>query len=401
MAEGSLALEGLKVLDISTMMAAPWAATYLADYGAEVIKIEHPQIGDHVRRWGGQKDGESLFWKSIGRNKKCITLNLGTTEGQSLFKRLVKDADVLIENFRPGTLKRWNLGPDELSLINPRLITLSVTGFGQSGPYCQRAGFGTVAEGMSGFAFSTGYPDSPPTLPSIPLADGVCSVFGALAVMTAVYERDVLGSGKGQSIDISLYEPLLRFLESQIIEYDQLGTIRERLGNGTADASPRNVYGTKDNKWVALSASAQPVAERLFKAIGREDLVEDERYSTNASRAERSEELDKIVGSWIAERNMDEVVEILTSSGAVVGPVYNMKQILEDPHFIYRDTVVAVNDSDLGKVRMANVVAKFSRTPGKIKHTGQKKGAHNKEIFENYLGLSTEEIEELRQKGVI
>ncbi len=399
--DGSLPLEGLKVIDVSTMMAAPWAATYLADFGAEVIKVEHPQFGDHVRRFGAQKDGISLFWKTISRNKKSITLDLSTPQGQELFKRLVRDCDVLIENFRPGTLERWKIGWEELSAINSRLIMLRTTGFGQTGPYARRAGFGTVAEAMSGFAYITGHPDGPPTLPSIPLADGVCSVFGALSVMIAVYERDVRGSGKGQYIDICLYEPLFRFLESQVVEYDQLGIVHQRLGNRTAEAAPRNAYVTRDGKWVALSASAQPIAERVFKAIGREELISDERFKDNASRLKHSDELDEIIGSWIANHGLEEVLETFEAAGAVVGPVYNMEQIFEDPHFKERGTIIEVADPDFGRIRMPNVVARFSRTPGEIKHPGPRKGEHNQEIFGERLGLSPAQVEELKRQGVI
>ncbi len=396
-----LPLEGLKVLDIATMMAAPWAATYLADFGAEVIKIEHPEFGDHSRRFGRSKNGIPLFWKTIGRNKETVTLKLSVPEGQEIFKELIKECDILIENFRPGTLEKWNIGWDVLTKINPRLIMLRTTGFGQDGPYAKRGGFGTIAEAMSGFAASTGLPDGAPTLPSLPLADGVCSIFGALSVLTAVYERDILGSSKGQFIDICLYEPLMRLMEFQILEYDQLGLVAHRKGNRSDSAAPRNSYLTRDGKWVALSASAQPIAENVFRAIGKEELITDPRFKDNKSRLENVVELDSIVGSWIAEHDMDDVISTFNKSGAIIGPMYDMSQIFQDPHFAFRQSLVKVKDKDFGDVTMPNIVSRFSRTPGKIKHSGRGLGEDNETVYQKYLGFSKEKLAELKSKGVI
>jgi len=400
MKDNGLPLAGLKIIDAATMFAAPWAATYLADFGAEVIKIEHPVTGDQIRRFGAVKDGVGIIWKTISRNKKCITLNLSQEEGKALFLRLVAEADILIENFRTGTLEKWGLGWDELQKVNPRLIMLRCTGFGQDGPYAKRGGFGTVAEAMSGFSSINGYPDTPPTLPPIPLADGVTSVFAALSIMIAVYERDVLGSGKGQIIDISLYEPLMRLMETSIVEYSVLGTVPKRVGNRIAGAAPRNVYLCKDNKWVAVSASSQPIAENVFRAIGRPDLITDPRFKDNPSRINNVEELDRIISQWMLEHTMQDVVDILLGVGAVVGPIYEIDQIGNDPQVAYRESIVGIEDPDFGEVLMSNVMAKFSRTPGMIKHTGPAKGQHNAEIYKS-LGLSSEGIDQLRRSGVI
>jgi formyl-CoA transferase len=397
---GSSALHGLKVIDTATMMAAPWAATYLADYGAEVIKVEHPKTGDQVRQFGAVKDGVGLFWKTLSRNKKCITLNLGIPDGKEVFLKLIANADVFIENFRAGTLEKWGLAPEVLHQVNPRLIVLRCTGFGQDGPYSKRGGFGTIAEGMSGFASMNGYPDGPPTLPPIALADGVTSVFAALAIMIAVYERDVRGSGLGQVIDICLYEPLMRFLEASIVEYSVLGTVPGRVGNRINTAAPRNVYQCKDGRWVALSGSSQSIAENIFRAIGRPELISDPRFIDNPTRVKNVDELDAIIGQWILEHTMEEVIDIFMAAGAVIGPVYDIDQLVSDKQVSYRQSLIEIDDTDFGKVLMPNVMAKFSRTPGRVKHVGPAKGAHNDEVFKS-IGLTAEQIEKLRDIGVI
>lgn len=397
----TMPLMGLTIIDCATHMAAPWAATYLGDYGADVIKIEHPKTGDTARSFGAVKDGVGVFWKTLARNKKCITLNLGVEEGRNIFLNLIEKADVLIENFRPGTLEKWGLSWDILSEKNPRLILLRCSGFGQEGPYSKRGGFGTVAEGMSGFAAVNGHPDGPPTLPPNALADGVTSIHAALAIMTAIYERDVLGSGKGQVIDISLYEPLMRLMEESIVAHSVLGTIPKRMGNRLPSAAPRNAYITKDSQWVALSASAQPIAEKVFHAIGRPELITDPRFVDNPSRVKNVEELDQIIGDWIKEHPMDEVIDTFLKAGAVIGPIYNVDQISKDPHFQYRQSILTLEDKDFGSVTMPNVTARFSRTPGSIRHTGASKGEHNHEIYQDLLGLSSAEIEQLRANGVI
>ncbi|MHB1651224.1 MAG: CaiB/BaiF CoA transferase family protein [Desulfitobacteriaceae bacterium] len=394
-------LQGLKVIDCATMMAAPWAATYLADYGAEVLKVEHPKTGDQSRQFGAVKDGVGIFWKTLSRNKKCVTLNLNSDEGKIIFLRLLKDADVLIENFRPGTLEKWGLSWEVLQESNPKLIMLRVSGFGQDGPYSKRGGFGTIAEGMSGFASMNGYPDSPPTLPPIALADGVTSIYAAMSIMIAVYERDVSGSGKGQIIDISLYEPLMRLMEASIVEHSVLGTVPGRVGNRINSAAPRNVYQAKDGRWVALSASSQPIAENVFRAIGRPELIDTPRFKDNPTRVKNVNELDEIIGGWFALHDMQEAVDILLAAGAVVGPVYDIDQLSNDPQILHRHSLLEMSDRDFGKVVMPNVVAKFSRTPGAVNFVGPDKGEHNHEIFIGKLGLTEEELARLKEDGII
>lgn len=396
-----LPLQGVKVVDCATMMAAPWAATYLGDYGAEVIKIEHPKTGDTSRKFGAVKNGIGVFWKTLSRNKKSITLGLSSPEEKELFLRLIQDMDVLIENFRPGTLEKWGLGRDVLHEINPRLIMLRVTGFGQDGPYAKRGGFGTVAEGMSGFASINGYPDSPPTLPPMALADGVVSIFAAMAIMISLYERDVTGDGQGQIIDMSLYEPLMRLMEAPILEHSVLGTVPGRVGNRISSAAPRNAYLAQDGRWIALSASNQPIAENVFRAIGRPELIEDPRFKDNPSRVKNVEEMDQIVGEWIGQHDSEDVINLLLAAGAVVGPIYKIDQLARDPHMQYRESLIEVTDKDFGKIIMPNVVAKFSRTPGKVLWTGPDKGAHNNEIYKERLGLSEDYLYALKTKGII
>ncbi len=400
-AKPKLPLEGLKIIDTATMLAAPWSATFLADYGADVIKIEHPETGCTARKYGKQKNGVGILWKSLNRNKKGITLNLGQPEGQHIFKRLVAEADVVIENYRPGTFEKWGLGYDVLADINPSLIMLRTTGYGQSGPYSDRGGFGTVAEGMSSFASINGPAGGPPTLPGMALADGVNGAFGALAIMTAIYERDRHPQRLGQCIDISLYEPLMRLIEPHITAYDQLGVIPPRVGNGSVSIAPRNAYQTKEGRWVALSGAAQPIVEKLFKAIGREELITDEKFVNNAARVKNSAELDAIIGGWIGERELSEVVTTLTGSGAVVGPMYDVSQVFDDPHYLYRESFVTLPDDDFGQIRVPNVVAKFSRTPGKVLSPGPAKGQHNQEIYGEKLGLPEAELAQLKDKKII
>ena len=390
-------LVGLKVLDLATMMAAPWAATFLADFGADVLKVEHPVTGDHARHFGLSKDGEPVFWKTLARNKRSVTLDLKSDAGREIIGQLIAEYDVVIENFRPEVLGGWGLGYKQLAEVNPEVIVLSVTGYGQDGPYAPRAGFGTLLEAMSGFAYTNGHPDGPPTLPAIPLADGVAGVFGALAIMSAVYERSA--SGQGQHVDLSLFEPLARLHEGHLLEYGVLGRVRGRLGNRSLSSAPRNAYRASDGGWVALSASAQPVFERLMRAIGEPDLITDARFLTNHDRIEHAHELDAVVSSWIAARPRDEVIDELSRSGAAVGPIYNMAELLEDPHVQARGSFETHYDPVLGDVVVPAVVAKFSRTPGAVRHLGQQQGEATNEVLQK-LGYSEDDLQHLKDQGV-
>jgi crotonobetainyl-CoA:carnitine CoA-transferase CaiB-like acyl-CoA transferase len=392
-------LRGIRVLDVATLMAAPWAAAYLSEFGADVIKIEQPGIGDHQRRWGSRKRGQPLMWKSLARNKRSLTLDLRRPRGAEIFRGLVRTADVLIENFRPGTLERWGLAPDSLLELNPRLVVLRVTGFGQTGPYSARPGFGTLAEAFSGFSHLVGEEDGPPTLPNLPLADGLAGVTGAYAVMVALYGRDRPG-GCGQVIDLSLYEPLLRLLEASTLDWDQLGMAGMRTGNRSAHVAPRNAYRCADGSWVALSASAQSIFERLARAIGRPELVTDPRYVDNEARVRHADELDAEVASWMARHPRAEVLRVMEEAEVAVGTVSDVPALFSDPHLEARQSLVSVEDPVLGPMRLVNVVPRFSRTPGRVRSTGPELGEHTDEVLRE-LGIGDEEIAGLREEKVV
>lgn len=399
MTEQALPLQGLKVIDCATLFAGPLIGTLMADFGADVIKIEHP-TGDPLRKTGLQKNGVPLWWKVAARNKRAMTLNLSTPEGQELLKRLAADADVLIENFRPGTMERWGLGWETLSAINPRLIMVRTTGFGQTGPYKHRPGFGTLAEAMSGFAHVTGEPDGPPTLPPFGLADNIAALYGTSAVMFALWERDVQGSGRGQWIDLSIIEPIFAVLGYQSTAYDQLGVIQQRNGNRSMNNAPRNTYKTRDGRWVAISCSTPSIAERVLRLVGGEALVTDPRFQTAQDRVKHVEELDAIVGGWIGERTLEEVLAAFEEVEGAIAPVYDIAQIMADPHFQAREAVTSVTDPELGALKMPNVFPRLSRTPGRIAHAGPRLGRDTEAVLGD-LGLSPEEIQKLRERGVI
>jgi crotonobetainyl-CoA:carnitine CoA-transferase CaiB-like acyl-CoA transferase len=379
--------------------AAPITAMLLGDYGAEVIKVEHPR-GDPARTHGLSREGHGLWWKVIARNKRTVTLNFSHTEGQDMLRQLVAGTDVLIENFRPGVMERWNLGPEELLVINPRLVMLRVTGFGQTGPYARRRAFGTLAEAMSGFAHQTGEEGGPPTLPPFGLADGVAGITGALAVMLALHHRDTDG-GSGQIIDISLLEPLLGILGPGPTMFDQLGIIAGRHGNRSPNNAPRNTYLTRDGRWVAVSASATSVAERVMRLVGRPDIAEKPWFASAGERSRRSEMLDAAVSNWIMARDLDDVVRAFQDAGAALAPIYDVEQLINDPHVIARDAITTVQDDDLGTLKMQNLMFRLGATPGRIRHPGRRLGQDNDEVYAELLGLSGNKLDRLREKGVI
>ena len=391
-------LAGLKVIDAATLFAAPLAAMFLGDFGADVIKVEHP-VGDPTRGHGPSKNGVSLWWSMFGRNKRPVTLNLGAPGGQDLFKRMVKTADVVIENFRPGTLERWGLGYDVLSAINPRLILVRVTGFGQFGPYAKRPGFGTLAEAMSGFAAMTGEPDGPPTLPPFGLADGITGLAAAYATMTAVHSREK--TGLGQVVDIALIEPLLTIMGAQAVVYDQLGVKQERTGNRSRANAPRNTYRSRDGRWLAISTSSTSVAERLMRLIGAEELTREPWFQTPRGRVEHVDELDRRVSKWIAERDAETVVAEMEKAEAAVAPIYDIADIFADPQYEALNTLTTVQDEVLGDMRMQNVIFRLSRDTGLIHHTGRSKGSANMDVYKGDLGLSDADIEALKATGAI
>jgi crotonobetainyl-CoA:carnitine CoA-transferase CaiB-like acyl-CoA transferase len=389
-------LVGVRVLDVSTVLAGPLTCQILGDYGADVIKIEHPR-GDSMRGHGRSKDGVSLWWKMISRNKRCVALYLGDAEGAEVFRRLAATADVVVESFRPGTFERWGLGYEALREANPGLVLVRISGFGQTGPYRERAGFGTLAEAMSGFAAITGEPDGPPTLPPFGLADSIAGLTAANAALMALYHRDAHG-GAGQEIDVSILEPLVTVLGPQPTIYDQLGEIPERTGNRSVNNAPRNTYRTADDKWVAVSTSANSVAERVMRLIGHPELIDAPWFATGSGRVEHVELLDEIVSEWVRTRTRDEVVAAFSDAGAAIAPVYDVAELMADPQIVARDAITQVDDPDLGPVRMQNLLFRMSDTPGAIRFTGRQLGADTDAILGDELGL---DVADLRARGIV
>lgn len=391
-------LTGLRVLDLATLFAGPLAATLLGDFGAEVIKIEHPRTPDPSRGHGPAKDGVGLWWKLLGRNKRTTTLDLSAPGGRTTLLRLAGTADVIVENFRPGTLEKWGLGWPELSAANPRLVLARVTGFGQTGPHAHRPGFGTLAEALSGFAAITGEPDAPPVLPPFGLADSIAGLTTAYAVMTALAARD--RTGAGQVIDMALIEPILTVLGPQPLWYDQLGHVQPRTGNRSANNAPRNTYRTADGSWVAVSTSAQSVAERVMRLVGRPELTAEPWFATGAGRARNADVLDEAVGAWIARRSRAEVVDAFEKAEAAVAPVQDVRDVMADPQYRALDTITTVDDPELGPLRMQNVLFRLSATPGAIRWAGRPHGADTDAVLTE-LGLTAAEIAALRAEGAL
>ena len=391
-------LTDLRVIDASTVLAGPLMGQILADFGAEVIKLEHPQMGDSLRTHGAHKDGHGLWWKMVGRNKRCVGLNLGRPEGAEIFLELVATADVVIENFRPGTLERWGLGWDVLSARRPGLVLCRVTGFGQAGPYARRPAFGTLIEAMSGFAHMTGLPDGPPTLPPFGLADSIAGISGVAAVMMALHHRHA--TGEGQIVDLSILEPLATVLGPHIVEWDQTGRITTRSGNRSSNNAPRNTYATSDGRWVAVSSSADKVAARTMELVGRGDLVSEPWFDSGAGRAAHAEVIDDAVAAWIGARTLAEVVEAFAAADVALAPVYDAAQYANDPQVQARGAVIEVEDPHLGPIRMQNVLFGLSATPGSVRHTGRALGADTDAVLTE-VGVDADRVADLRARGVL
>ena len=396
---GDPPLTGIRVLDVATLFAGPMAATLLADFGADVVKVEHPD-GDPLRTHGSQKDGHGLWWKMLSRNKWTVTIDLSVPDGQQLLRGLASQADVLVENFRPGVMEGWGLGYEALSDGNPGLVMLRTTGFGQFGPYAGRRGFGTLAESMSGFAALTGEPDGPPTLPPGALADGIAGITGAYAVMLALYHRDARG-GQGQVIDLAIIEPILTVLGAQPTAYEQLGVVANRTGNRSPNTAPRNTYRARDGRWVAISASTTPVAERVLRLVGRPDLVARPWFASSVARAEHGDELDAAVAAWIAERDSEEVMRRFEEAGTAIAPVNDASDVLDDPQYRALGTMVSLDDEDLGPLRIQNVLFRMLETPGSVQFAGRRLGQDTRRVLAERLGLSDARLDELAARRVI
>lgn len=392
------ALTGLRVLDVSTILAGPLCCRILGDFGADVIKVEHPENGDSMRGHGPSKDGQPLWWKEISRNKRTIALDLKAPDGAEVFRRLVASADVVVENFRPGTLERWGIGPEVLASLNPRVVVLRLTGFGQTGPYSSRPGFGTLAEAMSGFAAATGEPDGPPTLPAFGLADSICGIAASSAVLMALRHRDQ--SGRGQVIDMNILQPIMDAVGPAPTVYQQLGIVEPRHGNRSTNNAPRNTYITSDSKWVAVSTSAQRIAERVMRLVGHPEVIDEPWFSTGHGRAQHVDLLDAHVAGWIVQRTRAEVLEEFTEAGAAIGPVYDARDLTEDPHVRETGMLVEVEDEDLGPLLQHGVMWRLTDSPGDIRFTGRALGADTDEVLTE-VGYAAEELARLREAKVI
>ncbi|WP_158515246.1 CaiB/BaiF CoA transferase family protein [Paraburkholderia phytofirmans] len=388
----SRALEGVRVLDISNFLAAPMCSMFLADHGADVLKVERPGVGDEIRRWGESKDGVGLYYKVINRGKRSVTLDLKTEIGVEAVKRLVKDVDIIIENYRTGTLEKWGLGYDVLKEINPGLIMVRITGFGQTGPYRFRPGFGTLAEAYAGYAYISGNPDQPPLLPGFALGDASTGMMAAFLTMVALNEKR--RTGQGQVVDLAIYETLLTLLGPHVVNYDQLGQIQERNGSRLPFTAPRNTYQTQDHKWIAIAGSSQAAFERICDLIERPDLVADLRFSNNRARLDHDKALDAEIQAAIGRMDLTVIMDRSEKLGATIAPVNDVSMIFEDAQIKARENICHVPDIELGQaIGMQNVVGRLSATPGRIDSAGPALGAHNREVLIDHLGYSEAELQ--------
>jgi formyl-CoA transferase len=394
------ALSGLRVIEMGTLLAGPFCGQLLGDFGAEVIKVEPPGKGDPMREWGQEKaHGKSLWWPVIARNKKSVTLNLRESDGQALVRDLVRDADFLLENFRPGTMEKWNLGYEELSRINPRLIMIRVSGFGQTGPYSRRAGFGAVGESMGGLRYVCGDPRTPPSRMGISIGDSLAATFACVGALSALHYRE--RTGKGQVVDSAIYEAVLNMMESLITEYDAVGYVRERQGSILPNVAPSNVYPTKDDKLHLIAANQDTVFRRLTTAMGRADLAEDPRYSTHTARGRHQQELDDLISDWTRTLTQEQLIALMDEHGIPAGGIYRAPEMLEDPHFKARQAIIEVMHPELGKLKMQNVAPKLSLTPGQVRCAGPELGQHNDEVYKGILGLDDGRMADLKARGII
>jgi crotonobetainyl-CoA:carnitine CoA-transferase CaiB-like acyl-CoA transferase len=396
-------LEGLRVLELGQLLAGPFAGHLVADMGAEVIKIEPPGRGDPMREWGHHDaSGNGLWWPSLARNKKSVSLNLAHPEGQRLLGELVKHSDALIENFRPGTLEKWNLGPDKLRELNPRLVVVRVSGYGQTGPYADRVGFASAGEAMGGLRYINGYPDQPPPRAGISMGDMLAGMFAVQGLLAALYRRDGLKAGTGQVVDASILESCIAMLEGAITEYDRLGIVREPSGTGLRNIAPSNIYESLDGKWVVIAANADTLFARLCAAMDKPSLAADERFTSHLARGANAEELDEIIAAWAAGIEAREIDKVLTAHGVVTSPIYTVADIVADEHVQARDMVMRVHDDQIGELAVPGFVPKFSDTPGAHRWTGPGQvGQHNGAVLTSLAGLADQELATLREQGVI
>jgi len=400
-ANGPRPLEGVRVVEMGSLLAGPFCGQLLADFGAEIIKVEPPGKGDPMRVWGRhRKEGRTLWWPIIARNKKSITLNLREEQGQELARRLISNADVVVENFRPGTLERWGLGYEDLREINPGLVMVRVSGYGQTGPYRNQAGFGSIGEAMGGIRHVTGFPDRPPPRVGISLGDSLAATFGALGAVTALYNRETNG-GRGQIVDVAIYEAVLALMESTIPEYALAGHVRGRTGAILPFVAPSNTYPTREGDYIVIGANADTVFGRFAGAVGHPEWAQDERYATHHARGENQEELDGMISGWTGQRSAEEVLEAMKVAGVPAGKLFTAEDMLSDEQYAARGSIVEVEDPDIGAFPMQNVVPRLSETPGEVRWTGPKLGQHNDEVYGKVLGMGDEDLEAMRERGII
>lgn len=393
-------LTGLRVVEMGQLLAGPFCAQLLGDLGAEVIKIEAPGVGDAMRQWGQEKPhGKSLWWPVVARNKKSVTCNLRDADGQRLARSLIERADIVVENFRPGSLERWGLGYDVLAEQNPGLILARVTGYGQDGPYAPRAGFGSIGEAMGGLRYVSGDPEKPPSRTGISIGDSLAAVFATIGVLAALHARKQ--TGRGQVVDSAIYEAVLAMMESLLPEWELGGYQRERSGAVLPNVAPSNVYPTRAGELVLIAANQDTVFARLAKVMERPDLVADEHYTTHSGRGANAAELDALIADWTARFDADELLDRLHEAGVPAGRIYTARDMFADPHFAARDAIVRVAHPELGEVPMQNVFPKLSATPGRVRSAGPELGEHNDDIFRTVLGLDDAAIAGLAERGVI
>ncbi|SRR5579884_2836285 len=394
-------LAGIRVLEFGSLLAGPLCARLLGDFGADVIKIEAPGAGDPLRHWGQEPfDGRDLLWTIYARNKRCITVDLRQDEGRALVRGLARRSDILVENFRPGTLEKWGLGPDDLAAVNPGLIFVRVSGFGQSGPYSEKAGFGSVAEAMGGIRYLTGYPDRPPTRAGVSLGDSLAALFGVIGALLALQARGRIG--RGQVVDVAIYEAVYALMESLVPEYVLQGRVRERSGPIIPHVAPSNVYPCADGVSVVIAANADNVFRRLCQAIGQPELCDDARFATHQARGENMEAIDAIIAAWTSQRASEDVVRAMDAAGVPAGPIYTAREIVADPHFRARTMIVPVPLEDGVEFPMPGLVPALGETPGAVRWPGPAApGSHNHEVYGELLGLSEAQIADLAERGVI
>lgn len=394
-------LKGLKIIEMGQLLAGPFASTLLAWFGAEVIKIEPPGTGEPLRTWRELYKGTSLWWYILGRNKKSITLNLRDPRGQEIARQLIKSADAVVENFKPGTMERWGLGYDKLSATNPRLIMVRVSGWGQTGPNAPKPGYASVAEGAGGLRYVTGYPDRPPVRPNLSLGDSLAGLHAALGLLLAVYHRDIQGSDKGQIVDTAIYESVFNMMESMVPEYQMFGTIRERQGSKLTGIVPTNTYPCKDGTYIIIGGNGDSVFQRLMCAVGHPEMAQSPRFAHNNDRVEHEQEIDDAIRAWTQQHAFEEVLDKLEQANVPVGAIYSIADIVTDPQFIARGMFETFALPDGTPITLPTFAPKLTSTPGRTEWIGPTLGAHNDEVYRGLLGLSEGELQCLREQGVI